>query len=159
MGIMFDVSEILKIAIKIEENGEKFYKNTAKKIDDDKLKTLFNNLANEELSHKETFEEMLAKIDDYIPFENYQGEYAEYLKAYTDKIIFDQKKIKKEMENVNNILSALDFAINRELDSILYYNEIKKIVVENKHHLIDKIIQEERRHFLKLKDLREGLED
>ena len=159
MGILFDVNEIFKIAIKIEENGEKFYRNTAEKIENEKLKRLFNELADEELSHKKTFEEISEKTDDYISFENYEGEYTEYLKAYTEKLIFDQKKIEKEMENVKNVLSALDFAINRELDSILYYQEIKKMVVENKHHFVEKIIQEERKHFLKLKDLREALED
>lgn len=156
MSILFEPSEIFKIAVKMEENGEKFYTEAAQKLNEEKIKALFNTLAKEEVSHKETFEEMLAKIDEYLPFESYPGEYLMYLKAYTEKIIFDYKKIEKEMANINDVSSALDFAINRELDSILYYNEIKKSVIKSRQDLIDKIIEEERKHFLKLSDTKKS---
>lgn len=156
MSILFEPSEIFKIAVKMEENGEKFYTEVAQKLNEEKVKALFNTLAKEEVSHKETFEEMLAKIDEYLPEENYLGEYLMYFKAYTEKIIFDYKKIEKEMANINDVFSALDFAINRELDSILYYNEIKKSVIKSRQGLIDKIIEEERKHFLKLSDTKKG---
>lgn len=157
MSILFEPSEIFKIAIKMEENGEKFYTEAAQKLNEGKIKALLNTLAKEEVSHKKTFEEMLAKIDEYIPEESYPGEYLTYLKAYTEKIIFDSKKIEKEMANINDVSSALDFAINRELDSILYYNEIKKSVIKSRQDLIDKIIEEERKHFLKLSDTKKNL--
>lgn len=156
MSILFEPSEIFKIAVKMEENGEKFYTEAAQKLNEEKVKALFNTLAKEEVSHKETFEEMLAKIDEYLPEESYLGEYLMYFKAYTEKIIFDYKKIEKEMANINDVFSALDFAINRELDSILYYNEIKKSVIKSRQGLIDKIIEEERKHFLKLSDNKKG---
>jgi hypothetical protein len=56
----------------------------------------------------------------------------------------------KELPAVKDTFSAIKFAIQRELDSILYYQEIKKFVTKDQHDLIDGIIEEERRHFLKL---------
>ena len=42
---------------------------------------------------------------------------------------------------------ADDFAIRRELDSILYYHEIKKLVPAAQHGTIEQIIDEERKHY------------
>jgi len=47
-----------------------------------------------------------------------------------------------------------NFGIQRELDSTLYFHEIKKFVPKSQHNLIDRIIDEERKHFSKLSELR-----
>ena len=47
--------------------------------------------------------------------------------------------------------------MKRELDSILYYQEIKPFVPEKERNLIDTIVTEERKHFLALSDLKKKL--
>lgn len=42
----------------------------------------------------------------------------------------------------------------REIESILYYIDAKSLVPEGQRCEIDKIIDEERRHYLKLVDLK-----
>ena len=49
------------------------------------------------------------------------------------------------------------FAIRREIDSINYYNEIKSFVPEEQRNLVEEIIEEERRHFLKLSEFKKKL--
>jgi rubrerythrin len=56
----------------------------------------------------------------------------------------------KELAKIKDTIAALDFAIKRELDSILYYHEIKKFVPAAQYTAIDQIIAEERKHFSKL---------
>jgi rubrerythrin len=56
----------------------------------------------------------------------------------------------KQLSKIKDTSAALDFAIQRELDSILYYHEIKKLVPAAQHDAIEKIIEEERKHFLSL---------
>ncbi|MDI6726248.1 MAG: hypothetical protein QMD32_04735, partial [Smithellaceae bacterium] len=51
---------------------------------------------------------------------------------------------------------AVDFAIRRELDSILYYHEIRKFLPLSEYDQIEKIIEEERRHFHKLSELKKS---
>jgi len=151
---LFEPSEIFQFAIRIEENGEKFYRQMVQKFEKPKVKELFSHLADEEVKHKKTYEEMVSKIEKYEPFEAFPGEYFAYLRAYADKIIFTQKEFDEEIANIKDISAALDFAINAELDSILYYQEIKNLVPENQRSTIDKIIEEERRHFVKLSEIK-----
>ena len=100
-------------------------------VADNDVKELFIRLAGEEINHKKTFEGMLAQLADYQPPETYNGEYLTYLKSYIDgKAIFkDHPKI-PEMAKVRDRDAALDFAIQREADSILYYEEVKKFAGE-----------------------------
>ena len=158
MSIFFDASEIFQFAIRIEENGEKFYRHAVRITRDDDTKEIFDYLADEESDHKKTFENLLSKMEKYEPFEDYPGEYLEYLRAYVDKIIFTNEVLDKEIPRITDTLLAINFGIQRELDSILYYHEIKKFVPKSQHKLIDKIIDEERNHFSKLTGLRKRYE-
>ncbi|MBU1078591.1 MAG: ferritin family protein [Spirochaetes bacterium] len=147
---VFNVSEIFQFAIRIEENGEKFYREMAAKFGQEMIKDLFLLLADEELLHKETFTDLLSKGEDYKPHESYPGEYFAYLKAYADILIFNKEQLAKEMEDISTVMDALNFAIKREWESISYYNEIKGAVPEGQHSKIEMIVQEERKHFVKL---------
>lgn len=147
---VFEPSEVFQFAIRIEEGGEKFYREMANKLENTEVKSLFSALADEEVKHKKTYEGMVAKIEEYEPFESYPGEYFSYLRSYTDNIIFTPQRMEEEMKKIKDATSALKFAIDRELDSILYYQEVKNLVPKNQRGEIDRIIEEERRHFVKL---------
>jgi rubrerythrin len=157
MGNIFSVSEIFQFAIAIEENGYKFYKTASEKVNDPSTKEMFAILSQEEVKHKKIFSEMLDKIEVYNPQEIYPEEYFLYLKSYVDNIIFNPQKA-QEIETNFDTIKALNFAIQRELDSILYYLEIKKLVPEIHSKQIDKIVEEEHRHFVKLSTLKNNLE-
>ncbi|HIE43352.1 MAG TPA: hypothetical protein EYP78_00965 [Candidatus Omnitrophica bacterium] len=143
--------------VRIEENGEKFYRRVADISEEGNVKESFTFLADEEVKHRETFEEMLPEIEKYEPPEAYPPEYFAYLRAYADNIIF-KAGIDKELPENMDAISAVDFGIHRELDSIAYYYEAKKFVPEVERSLIDKIIEEERRHFVELSELKEKLQ-
>ena len=58
------------------------------------------------------------------------------------------------MNEINNPYDAIEFAIGAELNSILYYQEVKKMVSEKNHEKIEKIIDEERKHFVQLSEIK-----
>jgi rubrerythrin len=147
---IFKPSEVFQFAIRIEENGETFYRTMASKLKDPAIQDLFTALADEEVKHKKTYEGMVSNIEKYEPFETFPGEYFEYLRAYANNHIFAQDVLQKEMNKIHDPAAALQFAIQRELDSILYYQEVKNLVPENQRNVIDKIIDEERKHYMKL---------
>jgi rubrerythrin len=148
---VFNAYDVLQFAVRIEENGETFYRETASMIQDNDVKNLFTRLAEDEISHKKTFEGMLAELADYRPPETYNGEYLSYLKNYIDgKTIFkDHPKI-PDLAKMRDREAALDFAIQKEADSILYYEEVKKFAGDKYAGIIDRIIGEERKHFVTL---------
>ena len=156
---LFESQEIYLFAIRIEENGEKFYRHAAQIAQDKETRDMFLYLANQEVDHKKTFEGMLSKLERREIEESYPGEYLAYLQDYLDnRVIFSQKAMGAEFGEVRDTLSAIDFAIRREVNSVLFYHEMKRAVAECQHEAIDQIIEEERKHFLQLADLKKNYE-
>jgi len=79
---------------------------------------------------------------------------ASHLQAYVNAIIFNNAALNIEFPTVSNSLSAINFGIQRELESILYYQEMKNFVPEAQRYILDTIINEEGEHFTKLSDLK-----
>jgi rubrerythrin len=151
--IRFTPGDAVECAVQIEENGETFYRRMAEKFDDPEVKELFTFLIKEESKHKEVFAGMLSQLEKHTTLENYTEEYYAYLKAYVEKVIFSPERLEEEMGRIKDKKSAIDFAIRAELETILYYEEMKKLVKEKDQELIEKIIAEERKHFLELSGL------
>jgi len=151
----FEANDIFEIAIRIEENGSDFYRYAVQMIEDEETRKIFAYLADEEDTHKAIFKDMLSKLDKHKPPESYPGEYGAYLRDYVDgNIVFTREAMDSELSRVKDTLSTINFAIRRELDSILYYHEIKRFISRSQHDSIDKIIDEERKHFETLSEIR-----
>ena len=148
MSSEFEASDIFEIAMRIEENGSNFYRYAVQVVGDEEAKAMFEFLAGEEDAHKETFKKLLSGIERHDAPESYPGEYGAYLREYADnQLIFTKEIMDREMAGIKDTISAIEFAIRRELDSILYYQEIKGFISKHQHDEIDKIINEERKHF------------
>lgn len=156
---IFNASEIFQFAIKIEENGEQFYKAMMSMFDEKEIKDLFSYLAAEEVKHKKIFQAMLSKIESYQPPESYPGEYFNYLRAYADDLIFKLSKLDEEIANITDIFSALDAAIGKELDTILYFHEMTNTVTKEQKQQVEKIIGEERRHVVRLSEIKRAYQN
>jgi rubrerythrin len=155
MGSQFEASDIFEIAMRIEENGGNFYRYAVQVAKEEDAKEMFTWLAGEEDNHKALFKDMLSRIETQVPPESYPGEYGVYLHNYADNnLIFKKEVIDAEMKGITDTLSAIDFAIRRELDSILYYHEIKGFIAKDQHESIDTIINEERKHFKTLSEMK-----
>ncbi|HOO90868.1 MAG TPA: ferritin family protein [Syntrophales bacterium] len=155
MGNQFEASDIFEIAMRIEENGSNFYRYAVQVAKEEDAKEMFTWLAGEEDNHKALFKDMLSRIETLVPPESYPGEYGAYLHNYADNnLIFKKDVMDAEMAGITDTLSAIDFAIRRELDSILYYHEIKGFIANDQHDSIDAIINEERKHFKTLSEMK-----
>jgi rubrerythrin len=153
---IFSVSDILNFAIRVEQDGELFYQKAAMMVDDEGVRQLFNRLADEEMRHQRIFREMLDEVGDTRPPESYSQEYMTYLRDFIDGKVVFTKDLKGLAADLHDTLSALNFAIGRELESITYYQETKQFVAEKYHHLIDAVIAEERNHFAGLSEVKKN---
>ncbi len=152
------LTNILETAIRIEEEGREFYEALEAKSDKKELKKLFKSLAKDEVKHKKTFENMLKNIKPGIPAKmeeakNLTDEYISLLGSYTKADIFTSERVKKASERLLTLKDSILFAIKRELDSILYYQEVKEFLAPESQEVVNDIIREERNHFLKLSAL------
>jgi len=158
MPEMFKAAEILRTAIRIEENGIIFYREMIKEIKEKDLQDIFSFLADEDELHREIFEGMLAKSEQYEMIDSYPGEYEAYLRAFADEHVFNKEKTGGLMvKKIKDVKEAIQFGIEVELDSINYYQEIKRFIPDYQKDTIEKIIEEERKHFLKLSDIKKTL--
>ena len=154
---VLNASEVFKIAIRIETNGEALYRHAQTLTDDPKIRDIFAFLAGEEAKHKKTFEEMARGLENYVPKEDYPGEYLAYLRAYADNLVFPPEEMEEEIEDLCDAEDAVEFAMQREIESILYYIEIKSVVGARADDL-DRIIAEERKHYLQLAEIQKTLD-
>ncbi|MBT1247902.1 MULTISPECIES: ferritin family protein [unclassified Thermosipho (in: thermotogales)] len=135
-------SELLGVALKIEGAGYSYYTKLSN-ISSGKLKELFLELANEEREHAKIFEDILKEHEDENL--NLNEEEIGYLRAFADNIIFPKLNIDKIPQSIKE---ALKLAIEVEKDSIIFYNDIKMLILNN--DALEKIIEEEKKHMKKL---------
>jgi len=154
MSIYFDADEIFTLAIKIEDNGERFYKRAATFLSDPDVCNLLTNLAEKEIEHKRLFTELRdrqkesgAKISVDPDPEN-----ETYLKAWADGHIFNTADDPLEtMTGNESAEEILLMAIAAEKDSVVFYLGMKEAVYsDDDKATIDRIIKEEMGHYASL---------
>jgi len=145
MGLDFNVDEVFEIALQIERNGARFYRDASEKIKDPNKKQLLINLAEMEEEHEKTFKTMKSELltDEKLQTTfDPEGESERYLHALADTRVFYEKDV-----DTTSLKEILKSAITAEKDSIVFYLGIKDVVPE---HLgkqkLDTIIKEEMGH-------------
>lgn len=152
---VFKAGDVFEVALQIENHGERFYRHAVTLTDDPKTKEVFSFAADEEAKHRKLFEAMAAKVEkDYQPPESYPGEYCNYVRAYADNLVFPEQEPDAQFSGIKNVEDAVEFAIQKEIESILYYLEMKNFVPAPQRDEVDRIIEEERKHYLRLSDLK-----
>lgn len=159
--VHFTGREIVEMAIRIEENGEKYYADAARATKVPRLKELFGVLAEEEKRHIGVFTCFRDLFTEDAPaegFDPYITEASMYLKAMADTEVFTEPdEGAKLAEEVFDERTALDVAIQMEKDSILFYYEIQKMVRDKDREVLDALIEQEKDHLMKLTEHKEDL--
>ena len=154
----FSAKEIVDIAVGIEESGYYFYTRCREKFDNREFKELFGFLAEEELRHKEIFEKMLGELKDLSGM--FTEEYFQYLRAIGDERVFknngDVDRVIKGIASINDVLKV---ALTAEKDSILWYSELAVMYGKDRdtHLVLERLLDEERRHVVLLLEIKEKL--
>jgi len=154
---ILNAHDVVRFAIRIEEDGELFYREAAGLADNKEARALFGRLADEEVGHRNIFQGISETLGGYAPAETYDGEYMAYLRDHIDGKAVFRGDLKGSLKaTLASAISAIDFAIGREMDSILYYQEVRAFVPERQKEVVDRIIEEERKHFIMLSNARKG---
>jgi len=149
---IFTASDALQFAIRMSEDGVLFYREAAARSDKREVKKLFNLLSLEEAEYKRTFEKFLSKVTLAEPPEDYPGEYLAYLHNYIDGKIFVALDNKSSLSESSDVETALNSAIQRKMECIHYYQELKAFVPIDDRTTIDKIIAEKRKHIVEMSE-------
>lgn len=142
----FSISEVIEQAVQTERLGYEFYTKTAKKFEKDEgLNKLFCTLAEKELQHEKTFEDLKITVKDNTSAG--WDEVSRYLRAIVESEFFIGKnKALPNLEHVKTIKDAVKFAISFEKETLLYYYALKDALKEK--DIMNKIIEEEKSHIV-----------
>jgi len=152
---VFSASEVVEMGIRIEENGRDFYNGVSDLSKSPDAKQVFKLLASEEKDHIKRFENILSNVKKYEPSEAYPNEYFAYIKSLSGEHVFTKEKRGSEIaKKIKTEPEAIELGIGFEKDSILFYQEMKKFVLEPEQGIIEKLLEEEKRHLRMLVELR-----
>lgn len=140
----------IDFAVETEKLGLHYYGKLAKRFKDDaELHEVFATLARDEERHAQRF----AALRDKAPPQKgpLQFEQQQYLRAIALSEIFAKERgIAKDPESIASKADALERAFNMEQTSLLYYQEMKKVLEAD---LLDEIIAEEKKHVVQIMKL------
>lgn len=151
MAEFFKASEIVEAAVRIEQQGQEFYKDAAEAAQSRDAKDFFLFFAAEEARHEQIFRDLQARLGGFdLPAWSTSEEYSVYLQALIDSHSIFSLDLEQRLAAVRNEAEAIRLAMGFEKDTILFFMEMRELVPESERRFIQQCIAEERSHLRKL---------
>ncbi|MDD4237497.1 MAG: ferritin family protein [Desulfotomaculaceae bacterium] len=150
------ISEIVRVAMRIEEKGARFYSAMSGRTEDERARQIFLKLADEEKEHVKVFQKLLGS---YADDEFLEPEVSDYLNAVLQENIFPVDGEPGQADRkVGNMKDALAIGVQAEKDAILAYHELlSRIRSESGRKLLYGLIEEEKMHLIELRSYYEEI--
>ena len=134
MAITFNADEIYNIAEQIERNGQKFYSDSAQRVQDATAKKVLQDLADMEVKHLKTFKALHAALTEQARQEitwDPDGQAGAYLQAAADSHVFKTATDPTTLlENNSDPREILELALQFEKDTVIYFLGVADMVPE-----------------------------
>jgi rubrerythrin len=148
---MFSLKDIIDIAVQIEQNGERVYRNAARKIEDPSLRSLLQELADEEAQHAKWFEALMDTVTGTGDFPEQEKMGRALLKNAVGAQSFTLEDA--DFSSMGTIEDLFELAIEFEKDTVLFYGMLQPLIEDQKTlEQLHAIIQEEENHATCLKE-------
>lgn len=161
MANLFDIREMLKMAVREEQTGYDYYFFLSRNARTEEVRKLAERQAGMEKEHEKLFTELLDSLEDYQPVENYPGEYDSYLNALMENRMFpEENKAKFMLEAAGkDDLAAINIAIMFERSTLLLFREVETFILgkEKMQEIIRRVINEEKQHLIDLSAMKNKL--
>lgn len=154
----YKIEEIFRVAINLEEQGKSFYETSADYTDIKTIKTIFSNLAKAEVKHAKTFFKLYRIYSKKRVTFSADERFEELMDTFLRELIFpDISEVRDSLfkKDKDNLVAIIKIAMDIELNTIIFYQRIKELIrpIQVKKTLT-KIIKEEEKHLINLKNLR-----
>jgi len=149
---IFKATDVIEMALEIEKSGEIFYRAVAQKAQSPEAQALFEDLAEQEVLHYETFEK-LSKVSWDRPLmpAGEWDQYLVYLQATVQSAFFEgQDRALSLAGQVIDEKEALRMAMNFEKETLLFFYDLRDMVSDADKKVIGRIIDEEKSHLRRL---------
>jgi rubrerythrin len=150
MNVALDAFEVFEIAVQVEQNGAKFYRKAAELFNESDIRNLFIDLADWETKHEQVFQDMGKQL---VKLKKKTGTIEPEKKEFDSKLmaclgVFGTvSEPLHQLKSLEKITDVLKTAIEKEKDSITFYEGLKDFVTtSDDKNKVDDIIQEEMHH-------------
>lgn len=155
MVFNFNAAEVFDIAIKIEENGKRFYDQGREIVKDPAVQKLFAELSLEEIKHKEKFttlKNQLPGIASTGKVFDPDHELDLYLKMMADQHVFiSTDGVDAQLAQIKDAGDALRMAVDFEKDSVIFFLTMQDATEGAKgKEFIGSLVKEEQEHLRRL---------
>jgi rubrerythrin len=143
--------EIVEIAMRLEQRGEAFYTAAAEQVTNAGISTLFEDLALQEQYHRRAFQQMGRDMVELALSPDQWDQFQAYTGALLQQSFFAKpdgalSQATEAMDEREALQAALDF----EKETLLFFYELRDVVRGPGRQVVERIIQEEKRHIQRL---------
>jgi rubrerythrin len=148
---MFSIGDIIDLAVQIEKNAERLFRDAAKETADPGLASMLQWLADEEIQHAERFSDLKQEAQETVEDPGLEEMGKAILEGTLGGQTFSLKDV--DLSSIEGVDTLLRQVIEFENDTILFYEMIKSFVEDEEtvDHL-EKIIEEEESHIRVLEE-------
>jgi len=154
---MFTMGEIIDLAIRIENNGEKIYRKAKDEASSPLIGSMLQWLADDEAEHGKWFVELRKDVNT----ETEDPKLEEMGNEILQNVLGDQAFSMNEADfsRIEDMRSLLELSLEFEKDTIIFYEMLREFIADEKTlRGLEKIIEEEKRHVKHLEDFIEKKE-
>ena len=147
---MFLIEDIIDLAIQIEQNAEKVYRDAQKKVSNPELSSFLQWLADEEMTHAKWF----TGLKKTVTIEQQDPDVAKMGKALLRDVLGSQSFSLKDADfsEMNQLSQLLSVAIEFEGDKVTFYRLLLPFIDDaTTREFLESIILEEKNHIRRLK--------
>jgi rubrerythrin len=150
---MFTSNEILDLAVQIEKNGEKVYRQAIESIADPRLEQLLHWMADEESNHREWFENRQTGVDAGAGNPFIQEMSQELFNDLLGEKNFSHQEV--DFHRIDDLNQLIAVFIEFEKDTVLFYEMLMPFVEDGAvREQLQGIIEEEKAHIRSLQDFK-----
>lgn len=145
-----DALEVLQIAVRIEQNGVRYYRAAAQRVGDPEAAALLEQLGQWEQRHVEVFSEMRDRLSQQGPDPGTVRRRMEVSDAQSmaGLAVFGIRPHPyMELTGRETRQDILSYALKKEKDTVTFYGGLKDFVpLPDDRRIVDRVLEEERHH-------------
>ncbi len=158
MSIQMTGADLIDLAIRIEVEGERFYRQAARLATNEEAQKLFTLLANEEIAHRRVFEGLVPAqmMPDIVP-ETWEQATA-YISDTVDRSFFRNADAPiRQVPDGSSLSDMLRSAIAFEQQTLLFFSTLRDLVEPSSRPMVDTIVAQERDHVHRLSTMLDAM--
>jgi len=149
---LLQAADIVDLAMQLEQSGEAFYRAVAKESKSPQIRSLFEDLADQEVKHYAVFAKLAQTVrDNPLMTDEEWAQYVEYLNATVQSAFFEgPDKALAAAEELTDEKEAVRMAMGFEKETLLFFYDLRDTVSAADRTLVEKVVAEEKSHIRRL---------